>query len=240
MYVIPAIDIINSRCVRLRQGDYQQVTTYSEDPLALAKEFEQAGFHHLHVVDLDGAKAGHPVNHHLIGEIARQTNLIIDVGGGLKRAEDFATLFQAGVAAATIGSLAVEDPHLSRQLLAEWGHERLILGADSRNRQIAVSGWQETKELNIFEFVSSYLEAGFRRVIATDIAKDGMLSGPALELYRQLLTQEPSLELIASGGVTTIEDLEALRSLNCQGAIVGKALLDGLLDAKEVVAWMNN
>lgn len=239
MYVIPAIDIINSRCVRLRQGDYQQVTTYSEDPLALAKEFEEAGFRHLHVVDLDGAKAGHPVNHQLISEMARQTNLIIDVGGGLKREEDFTALFEAGVAAATVGSLAVENPQLSRRLLEKWGPGRLILGADSRNRQVAVSGWQETKELDVLEFVRSYFEVGFRRIIATDIAKDGMLSGPALELYRELLLEEPSLELIASGGVTTMADLTALRTLGCQGAIVGKALLDGLLSAEEVVAWMN-
>lgn len=239
MHVIPAIDIINSRCVRLRQGDYQQVTTYSEDPLTLAQEFEQAGFRYLHVVDLDGAKAGHPVNHQLIGEMARQTNLMIDVGGGLKREEDFAALFEAGVAAATVGSLAVENPQLSRRLLEKWGPERLILGADSRSRQVAVSGWLETKELDVLDFVSSYLEVGFRRVIATDIAKDGMLSGPALELYRELLVQEPSLELIASGGVTTMADLEALRRLGCQGAIVGKALLDGLLSVEEVVAWMN-
>lgn len=236
MDVIPAIDIIGGRCVRLRQGDYSMATVYETNPVDVAKSFWDSGFKRLHVVDLDGAKAGRPVNLAIVERIAAQTDALIDVGGGLKTGADFAAVFGAGATMATVGTLAATDRGLTCALLRQWGPNRLILGADSHDGRIAVSGWSKVTDLAVIDYVCAYLCEGFTTVICTDISKDGMMGGPSFDLYRQLIAKATSyglvLELIASGGVSSLDDLAGLETVGCTGAIVGKALHDGVLDAR--------
>ena len=229
MQIIPAIDLINGKCVRLTEGDYSTKKVYAEDPVAVAKRFEDAGYERLHVVDLDGAKSKHIVNHRVLRMICSATNLRVDFGGGLKSDEDLKIAFDCGAQQVTGGSIAVKSPDTFRGWLSRYGAERIILGADCRNRKIATSGWLEGSDLDVVEFIQQYEAEGVRYVICTDIAKDGKLAGPSVELYREILAKT-GVRLIASGGVASSEDLETLEKLGCAGAIVGKAFYEGRID----------
>lgn len=244
MTVIPAMDIIDGCCVRLSMGDYASKRVYGENPVAMAKMIEESGLKRLHLVDLDGAKAGHVVNQKVLEEIAEQTSLIVDVGGGLKSEQDFATVFSSGAAMATVGSLAAVDRELTLRLLAAYGSGRLILGADCKEGMIAVSGWLETTALPLEEFIRSYLREGFTTVISTDIARDGMLSGPATQLYARLIATMKAeglpLNLIASGGIRGLDDLDELDKAGLSGAIVGKALYEGAVSAMDLFNWQKS
>ena len=234
MHIIPAIDIIDGKCVRLTEGDYAQKKIYNEDPLEVAREFEAHGIRRLHLVDLDGAKAQHIVNHKVLKRIATHTNLLIDFGGGLKSDEDVRIAFDSGARQVTGGTVAVKNPELFLGWLERYGPERLILGADVKDGKVAVSGWQEQSELELFAFLEGYLQKGIRYSICTDISKDGRLEGSALELYKSLIARFPELKLIASGGVTTIDEVHALREAGCYGAIIGKAIYEGRIRLQEL------
>ncbi len=234
MHIIPAIDLIGGKCVRLTQGDYAQQTIYHENPLEMAQQFEAAGLKRLHLVDLDGARQKRIVNHAVLAQIAQHTRLHIDFGGGVQTDADLQLAFDCGAAQVTAGSVAVRNPALVDQWLASFGPERIILGADVRNRQIAVGGWQETTSLDLFSFLADYVQRGIRYVICTDVAKDGLLQGPASELYEEILQRFPDLQLIASGGVSNLADLIALGSLHLSGAIVGKAIYEGRVTLAEL------
>ena len=228
--IIPAIDITNGQCVRLTQGDYQQKKVYNTRPLEVAQQFEAVGITRLHLVDLDGAKAKHIVNHKVLEEIATHTQLKIDFGGGLKSHEDVRIAFESGASQITGGTIAVKNQEMFLEWLEEYGSEKIILGADVRNAQIAVGGWQEQTNLNLFDFLQFFVGKGIQYVICTDISKDGMLQGPAFNLYRQILEKFPKLKLIASGGVSSNEDIEQLEEMNLHGVIVGKAIYEGKVD----------
>ena len=225
--IIPAIDIIDGKCVRLSQGDYSQKTIYNENPLEVAKMFENAGIRRLHLVDLDGAKAHHIVNYKVLEQIAANTRLIIDFGGGLKSDADLHIAFNSGARMVTGGSIAVKNPETFYSWIEKFGADKIILGADAQNEMIAVSGWQEATDVSIFQFIGHYKEKGISKVISTDIARDGMLTGPSLELYQQILDQFPSLELIASGGVASMQDIIELDQMGVPGVITGKAIYEG-------------
>jgi phosphoribosylformimino-5-aminoimidazole carboxamide ribotide isomerase len=234
MHLIPAIDLIDGKCVRLTQGDYAQKKVYNEDPLAVAREFAAAGLRRLHLVDLDGARAGHIVNHRVLERIASGTELRIDFGGGLKSDEDLRIAFESGAAQVTGGTIAVKDPATFLGWLETYGPERIILGSDVRDGQIAVSGWQEASNRELMDFLADYRQHGIRYTICTEVSKDGLLAGPATELYRRIRERFPDLQLIASGGVTTLDDLTALRDLGCYGAIIGKAIYEGRITLAEL------
>lgn len=234
MEIVPAIDIIDGKCVRLTQGDYQQKKVYNEDPLEVAKSFEDVGIRRLHLVDLDGAKASRIINQAVLERIASNTNLHIDFGGGLKSDEDVRIAFEAGAQQITGGTIAVKKPEVFLSWLEKYGAEKIILGADTKNGRIAVSGWQEESELELLSFLKDYHQKGIRYVICTDISKDGMLQGSAQELYRRILKELPDLQLIASGGVSSIADVAALRQIGCQGAIIGKAIYEGKISLAEL------
>ena len=236
MQIIPAIDIIDGKCVRLTQGDYNQKKVYNENPLEVAKEFEGAGIERLHLVDLDGAKAKHIVNWKVLEKIATKTSLKIDFGGGLKTDKDAEIAFNSGALQITGGSIAVKDRDTFEGWLEKYGSDKIILGADVKNEQIAISGWQETTSLNLFDFLADYTAKGVKYVICTDIAKDGLLQGTSVDLYKKISTKFPNLQLIASGGVTSMADMEALIELDCYGAIIGKAIYEGKLSVEELVA----
>ena len=234
MDIIPAIDIIDGQCVRLTQGDYAQKKIYHQDPLEAAKKFEAAGLRRLHVVDLDGAKASRIINYKILQKLASKTNLQIDFGGGIKSDEDIRIAFESGARQVTVGTIAVKNKALFLSWLEQYGGERLILGADVRNEFLAISGWQETSELSLFDFLENYIAKGIQEVICTDIAKDGLLKGPSIPLYRRILDRFPSLRLIASGGVTTKTDLNELKAMGCHGAIVGKAIYEGRIKLEDL------
>jgi phosphoribosylformimino-5-aminoimidazole carboxamide ribotide isomerase len=231
--IIPAIDIIGGKCVRLSQGDYNKKTVYG-NPLDIARTFEDAGITRLHLVDLDGARANHVVNYKVLETIASKTRLIIDFGGGLKSDGDLQIAFENGAAMITGGSIAVKSPDLFLKWLSQYGPNRIILGADSKEGKISVSGWEETTNKPLLEFLEGYITKGIQKVIATDISKDGMLTGPAFELYREILDQFPGTELIASGGVSSMKDIEQLSTDGLSGVIVGKAIYEGQLSLKEI------
>lgn len=233
MRIIPAIDLIDGKCVRLSQGDYATQKVYSESPLEMAKQFEGAGIQYLHLVDLDGAKSGSIVNHKVLEQIATKTNLKVDFGGGLKSTKDATIAFESGANQITGGSIAVKNPTVFLEWLNEFGTEKIILGADCKNRKIATNGWYESSELDVSDFISDYLKKGISYVISTDIEMDGMLNGPSFDLYEELV-QLNGLQLIASGGVTTINDLVRLKEQGCEGAIVGKAFYEGRITLKEL------
>ncbi len=235
MYIIPAIDIIDGKCVRLTQGDYDQKKVYNEDPLEVAKEFADAGVTRLHLVDLDGAKAKHIVNYKVLERIATRTALHIDFGGGLKQDEDLRIAFESGAAQVTGGTVAVKNPDRFLSWLERFGAERIILGADVKNGKIAVSGWQEESQEELLPFLERYLAAGVRYVICTDVSKDGLLQGSALELYGEIRQRFPDLQLIASGGVTEMAEIERLQDIGCFGAIIGKAIYEGRLSLKDLI-----
>ena len=234
MDLIPAIDLIEGKVVRLAQGDYDQKTIYSSNPLEVAKAFEDHGIRRLHVVDLEGAKGGGIVNLETLETLARNTALIIDFGWGIKKEEDLRQAFDAGARYVTVGSIAVTEPALVKKWIQRFGSDRLILGADSKGGIIRTHGWLKESGLDVQSFIESYLHEGLDTVICTDIAKDGMLSGPSYELYGKLLGAMPSLKLIASGGVSSIRDLERLRDLGMDGAIIGRALYEGTITLDEL------
>lgn len=236
--IIPAIDLIDGKCVRLSQGDYNQKTIYNENPLEVAKMFESAGIRRLHLVDLDGAKAKHIVNHKILEEIATNTKLIIDFGGGLKSDEDLEIAFNSGAAMVTGGSIVVKERETFLKWLAKYGAEKIILGADAKNGNIAVSGWEETTELPVIEFISDYHKKGISKVISTDISRDGMLSGPAFDLYSEILQILPEVEIIASGGIATMEDILKLNEMDVPGVIVGKAIYENRISLKEIESFL--
>ena len=228
MRIIPAIDIIDGKCVRLTKGDYATQKIYNENPLEVAKYFEDNGIQYLHLVDLDGAKSSQIINHKVLYEIATKTNLKIDFGGGLKHRKDLEIAFENGANQVTCGSIAAKNPPEFLNWLKEYGSDKIILGADCLNRKIATQGWLETSELDVVEYISNYVSKGISSVICTDIDKDGMLQGASNELYIDILLKTP-VNLIASGGVTTLGDLKLLKSIGCDGAIIGKALYEGTI-----------
>ena len=236
MTVIPAIDIIAGQCVRLAGGDYAQQTTYNPDPVAQAKAFEAAGLTHLHLVDLDGAKAGRVVNLEVLEAIAAATDLHIDFGGGVRDTKQLERVLGAGARQVTAGSIAVKDPGTVLGWLDAYGPEVIILGMDVRGARVAVHGWQEKSALDWPKFLANYRRAGVRRVICTDVSRDGMMSGPALELYAEILQQEAGLELVASGGIRSLDDVRACAETGCAAAIVGKAIYEGEIDLAAAAA----
>ncbi|EMR03372.1 1-(5-phosphoribosyl)-5-[(5-phosphoribosylamino)methylideneamino]imidazole-4-carboxamide isomerase [Cesiribacter andamanensis] len=237
MHIIPAIDLIGGACVRLTQGDYDQKTEYNSDPLAVAKEYESAGLRRLHLVDLDGAKQRKIVNLPVLERIASQTGLQVDFGGGVQSDEDLQAAFAAGAHQITGGSIAVRQPEMFARWLQQWGPERIILGADVRGREIAIGGWQEGGGIELMPFLQKYSAMGVRYVICTDVSKDGLLQGPSLRLYQEILAEFPGLHLIASGGVATLDDLHQLRDIGCWGCIVGKAIYENRISIEELVQF---
>ncbi len=233
MRIIPAIDIINGKCVRLTKGDYATQKTYSEHPLEVAKSFEDHGIQYLHLVDLDGARSKHIVNQKVLYQIASKTSLKIDFGGGLKSDADLKIAFENGASQITGGSIAVTNPEIFESWLQAYGADKIILGADAQNRKIATHGWKETSTLDVIEFIKNYESKGIQQVICTDIAKDGMLHGPSFELYAEIL-KETTVQLIASGGVSEFNDLIKLKELGCEGVILGKAIYEGKITLKEL------
>lgn len=232
--IVPAIDIIEGKCVRLSKGDYSQKKIYNENPLEVAKHFESHGLQRLHLVDLDGAKTGHVVNWKILEKIAGKTRLTIDFGGGIKRSNDLDIVFESGAHMATIGSTAVKNRELFFTWLKSHGHEKIILGADVNNRKIAISGWTEVTELDIFNFLEDYLANGVKQVLCTDISKDGMLEGTSLELYREIMDSFRSITLIASGGVSSMEDIIRLNDLNVSAVVIGKAIYEGKIKVEDL------
>lgn len=233
MKLIPAIDLIDGKCVRLTKGDYDTKKIYSNDPLEIAKSYEDAGIRHLHLVDLDGAKSNQIVNYPTLERIASSTNLIIDFGGGLKSTKDVEIAFNSGAKKITGGSIAVSNRPLFLEWINSYGSDKIILGADCNNRMIATNGWLEQSELDVLDFIRYYKEEGVVETIVTDIQKDGMLQGPSIELYQEILSQT-NINLIASGGVSSIEDLQNLKKIGCDGAIIGKAIYEGKITLKEI------
>ena len=238
MRLIPAIDIIDGKCVRLSKGDYNTKKIYNESPLEVAKEFEAHGIQHLHLVDLDGAKSKHIVNHKVLEQIASQTNLKIDFGGGLKTDEDLKIAFESGANQITGGSIAVKDADVFRSWLTKFGADKIILGADANNEKIAVSGWLEESDQELIPFVQGYQKEGVSYVICTDISKDGMLQGPSFDLYEKMLKQIPNIKLIASGGISTFEELPKLAELGCEGTIIGKAIYENRISMKQLEGYI--
>lgn len=234
MHPIPAIDIIDGKCVRLTQGDYEQQKVYNEDPLDVAKAYEDHGLQRLHLVDLDGAKAKRIVNYKVLERLASRTGLHIDFGGGLKSDDDLRIAFECGARQATGGTIAVKQPERFEAWLQRYGGERIILGSDVKDGKIAVSGWQEQSEQALFPFLEGYVEKGVVYTICTDVSKDGLLQGTAMELYKNIRQTFPGLQLIASGGITRLEELEELREIGCYGAIIGKAIYEGHITLAEL------
>jgi len=232
--IIPAIDLIDGKCVRLSQGDYNQKTVYNENPLEVAKMFEDAGIKRLHLVDLDGAKANHIVNYKVLELIASKTELVIDFGGGLKSDNDVKIAFESGASMITGGSIAVKNPDIFNSWLQLYGNEKVILGADVKNEKIAVSGWLETSDTDLIPFINDYKQKGIKKVICTDISKDGMLQGTSTKLYQKILTVLPDIYLIASGGLSSIADIESLIEINVPAVITGKAIYEGRITLKEL------
>jgi phosphoribosylformimino-5-aminoimidazole carboxamide ribotide isomerase len=237
--LIPAIDIIGGQCVRLTKGDYDQKTVYCDSPAEMAKEFEKIGFKRLHVVDLDGAKSKHIVNEQVLEAITTQTQLTVDFGGGIKTDEDIEKAFAAGASMVTIGSIAVTNPDLFMGWLEKYGVERIILGADVRHGKISINGWKEDSSEDLLPFLKKYVDAGVRNVLCTEISKDGTLAGPAIELYQSMMAAYPELHLIASGGVSSIEDIKALEDAGIPAVVFGKAIYEGKINLNELWDWQN-
>ena len=232
--LIPAIDIINGQCVRLTKGDYDQKTVYG-NPLDMALEFERLGFRRLHVVDLDGAKSKHIVNDAVLKGITTETNLVVDFGGGIKTDADLEKAFASGASMVTVGSIAVTEPERFMGWLEKYGAERMILGADVRNGKISINGWKEDSEEDLLPFLKKYIDAGVQNVLCTEISKDGTLAGPAIDLYKRVMDAYPELHLIASGGVSSIEDINALDEAGILAVVFGKAIYEGRIDLRELI-----
>lgn len=236
--LIPAIDIIDGKCVRLSQGDYNSKKIYNENPLEVAKEFEANGIRRLHVVDLDGAASHHIVNYRVLDMIASRTSLIIDFGGGIKTDEDMLIAFENGAQMVTLGSVAVKNPDLFKKWLHQYGAEKIILGADAKDKRIAVSGWMEDSSLELIPFLHDYTKEGIFKVLCTDISKDGMLQGPSIALYKEIMKEFPEMHLIASGGVSCLQDLIALEEAGIPAVVFGKALYEGRITMKDLNRFM--
>ena len=233
MRIIPAIDIFDGKCVRLSKGDYNTKKIYNENPIEVAKEFEDFGIQYLHLVDLDGAKAKKIINQKVIENIAKKTNLIIDFGGGIRSEEDLQKAFDSGAKKVTLGSIAVVNPELCLAWLEQFGAEKLILGADCLDRKIKTSGWLENSETDVVDFIKEYLKKGFREVVCTDISKDGMLQGPSTALYQEII-ENSTIELVASGGISNIEDVQKMKEIGCAGTIIGKAIYEGRISLEQL------
>ncbi|MBL7708800.1 MAG: 1-(5-phosphoribosyl)-5-[(5-phosphoribosylamino)methylideneamino]imidazole-4-carboxamide isomerase [Chitinophagaceae bacterium] len=238
MTIIPAIDIIDGKCVRLTKGDYSQQTIYNEDPLEVAKQFEDAGLKRLHLVDLDGAKAGEVKNWNVLEKIASKTNLVIDFSGGISTQQNLEITFNSGTTYAAIGSIAVKDEFTFSCWLLAFGADRFIIGADVKDELIVIKGWTETTTLTVFDLVEKYKVKGVKQFFCTDVNKDGLLQGPATGLYKKILNQHPSIDLIASGGVTTLTELEELRQAGCDGAIIGKAIYENRISLTDLTRFL--
>jgi phosphoribosylformimino-5-aminoimidazole carboxamide ribotide isomerase len=242
MRIIPAIDIIEGKCVRLSKGDYSTMKIYNEDPLEVAKEFEAHGIKYLHLVDLDGAKSKHIVNHKILESIASKTSLKIDFGGGLKSDKDLEIAFESGAQQITGGSIAVKDPEVFLLWIKKYGSERIILGADANNEKVAISGWLEESKEELIPFIRGYQNEGVKYVICTDIAKDGMLEGPAFELYKRILEEtgsdKGSINLIASGGISGFDEIPRLAKIGCEGTIIGKAIYENKISLKQLEKYI--
>ena len=236
--LIPAIDIIGGKCVRLSKGDYSTEKIYNENPLEVALEFESNGIQRLHLVDLDGARSGRIINYKVLDKIASRTGLVIDFGGGLKTTHDLNIAFDNGAQMVTGGSIAVKNPDEFSRWIKQYGAEKIILGSDVRDRKIAVSGWTETSEMDLFTFLKTFTDKGITKTICTDISKDGMLQGTAIDLYKEIMAQHPRLHLIASGGVSHIGDIEALQEAGIPAVIFGKAIYEGKITMKEIQKWI--
>ncbi|EFK34846.1 1-(5-phosphoribosyl)-5-[(5-phosphoribosylamino)methylideneamino] imidazole-4-carboxamide isomerase [Chryseobacterium gleum] len=239
MKIIPAIDIIDGKCVRLSKGDYNTKKIYNEDPVEVAKEFESFGIQYLHLVDLDGAKSKHIVNQKVLENIARSTSLHIDFGGGLKTQEDIETAFNSGAKQITLGSIAVQDPEFCFGMIEKYGAEKIILGADCENRKIKTSGWLKESDHDIIDFILQYQEKGVQTAICTDIAKDGMLEGPSTALYIEIL-YKTSVQLVASGGISGITDVYKMKDIGCAGTIIGKAIYEGKISLPQLQNFIEN
>ncbi|SNS21267.1 1-(5-phosphoribosyl)-5-[(5-phosphoribosylamino)methylideneamino] imidazole-4-carboxamide isomerase [Belliella buryatensis] len=237
MYIIPAIDIIGGKCVRLTQGDYNQKKEYHDSPLEMAKRFEDAGIKRLHLVDLDGAKAKKIINKEVLSSVTSGTSLKVDFGGGVQSDEDIALAFELGAHQLTGGSIAVKNPTLFESWIAKYGGEKIILGADAKDRKIAISGWEETTSMDLIDFIKDYHAKGISYVICTDVAKDGLLQGPSVDLYKEILQEIPNIKLIASGGVSSVKDLEELQKTGVYGTIVGKAYYEGRISLEELASF---
>ena len=239
MEIIPAIDIIDGKCVRLSQGDFETKKVYSESPLETARQFEAAGITRLHMVDLDGARQGKLINLASLSDVASNTNLKLDFGGGIKTKEDVLSVLNAGAGMINIGSIAVKQPALVSAWIEEFGSEKILLGADVRDEKIVTQGWQVSTDIGILKFIEDFVRRGIKQIFCTDVAKDGLLEGTSIDLYKKILGKFPGLHLIASGGVTSINEIEALKAIGCAGVIIGKALYEGRIklgDLKKFLA----
>ena len=236
--LIPAIDIIDGKCVRLSQGDYNTQKVYNESPLEVAKEFEANGIRRLHVVDLDGAKSSHIVNYKVLDQLAGHTSLTIDFGGGIKTDEDLTIAFEYGAQMVTLGSIAVKNPDLFKSWLYKFGAEKIILGADVKDNRISVNGWKEESQQELLPFLDDYTQEGIRKVLCTDISRDGMLQGPSIDLYKQIMAQFPDMHLIASGGVSGLDDIIRLDEAGIPAVVFGKALYEGRITLKDLKRFM--
>jgi phosphoribosylformimino-5-aminoimidazole carboxamide ribotide isomerase len=234
MRIIPAIDIIDGKCVRLSKGDYATKKIYNENPLEVAKSFEAHGIEYLHLVDLDGAKSSRIVNYKVLEQIASKTNLKIDFGGGLKSDADLKIAFESGANQITGGSIAIKQPAVFKSWIQLYGADKIILGADAMNEKVAISGWLEESKEEVIPFIQNYQQEGIQYIICTDISKDGMLEGPSFELYQRILEQTKGLKLIASGGISTFDELPKLAELGCEGTIIGKAIYEGRISLKQI------
>jgi phosphoribosylformimino-5-aminoimidazole carboxamide ribotide isomerase len=234
MNIIPAIDIINGKCVRLQQGNYDKVTIYNANPIDIALQYRDHGLQYLHLVDLEGAKNGKVTNHRVLEQIARATDLIIDFGGGIRTNGDIQLAFDSGASKVTLGSIAIKKPATVITWQKKYGSDKLILGADCNNGKIAINGWEETTSIGINSFIQGYKEYGLTQVMCTDIACDGMLAGPSAELYKTILAENIDIQLIASGGIRSIDDVNTLKQIGCNGAIIGKAIYEGFIQLNEL------
>jgi phosphoribosylformimino-5-aminoimidazole carboxamide ribotide isomerase len=237
--IIPAVDIIEGKCVRLSQGDYNTKKIYNEDPLEVAKSFEDYGIKRLHVVDLDGARQGRIINYNILERIATRTNLVVDFGGGLKQSKDLDIAFECGASMVTGGSIAIKSPETFEGWIAKYGSEKIILGADAKDGKIAISGWEEKTDEELIPFINSYKNKGITKVICTDISRDGMLEGAAVELYKEIIAAVDDIYLIASGGVSSIDDIESLASAGVPSVIFGKAIYEGRIALKDLLRFTN-
>ena len=240
MRIIPAIDIIDGKCVRLSKGDYATKKVYNEHPLEVALEFEAHGIEYLHLVDLDGAKSKHIVNHKVLERIASKTKLKIDFGGGLKSDEDLKIAFESGAKQITGGSIAVKEPIVFKSWLLQYGSDKIILGADALNEKVAIGGWLEESDKELIPFIKEYKKVGVNYIICTDINKDGMLQGPSFKLYEKILNEIEDVKLIASGGISTFDEIPQLAELGCEGTIIGKAIYEGRISLKQLEEYIIN
>ena len=236
--IIPAIDLIDGKCVRLMYGDFERKTVYSEDPLEVAKRFEASGIRRLHMVDLDGARSGAPVNLHIVERITTGTELVVDFGGGIKNEKSLNSVFDSGAAMANIGSIAVEDPQLLFSWIEKYGGDRFLLGADQKSGRVAVNGWQTSTEVEVLDLLRSYAANGITNAFVTDIDRDGAMTGPSIELYQQVISSIPEIDLFASGGVSSIADIDELHRIGCSGVIIGRAIYEGNIKLEDLARYV--